>query len=384
MKKLLYKTLTIQNGIIINSDALDYLSKCVSADDVAAIAAEIKRQATSVVDLEAAKDVLLRILDAQSRTLPERLCEVKNVAYRKRDGVSRLKFLRKHVQKAPQPIYSLCEGKEAVVFGVYRRNHLGEEVVEDDQGVVRTDFSLCESEVFLCECVFLGLRGVLRQSVFYVSEVLLPNILQNAHSGTRERKPKHSFLVFRDFEWNTHMVEKLHAIIGDTANVAFVVFIGQPRASSHVSDALKAHKDVTFVFVPAVCDRSMALLPKKLDYVYTEYNYRSATNPVEIHTEETKVGVLVDEVFEAKAHGRYIGTSHLESLVRMFLSQYAFNPFSGGNMGTSGHMDLMVVVQSTFSCILDVHGTTFVSLGKSSSSSVYLKYSCGAASLVEI
>lgn len=384
MKKLLYKTLTIQNGIIINSDALDYLSKYVSADDMAVIVAEVKRHATSVVDIEAAKDILLRTLDAQSETLSKGLCEVKNIAYKKRDGVSRLKFLRKHVPKVTQPIYSLDEGNDAVVFGVYRRNHLGEEVIEDDQGVVKTDFSLCESEVFLCEHVFLGLRGVLRQNVFYASEVFHPNIFQNAHSGTHRKKLKHSFLVFRDFEWNTHMVEKLRSIIDGMANLAFVIFVGQPRANRHVSDVLKAHKDVTFVFLPSDCDRSMALLPKKLDYVYTEYNYRSATNPVEIHTEERKVGVLVDEMFEVKTRGRYIGTSYLESLVRTFLSQYSFNPFSGGNMCTSGHMDLMVVVQNTSSCVLEVHGTTFVSLGKNSGSPAYLRYNCGVASLVKI
>lgn len=384
MKKLLYKTLTIQNGIIINSDALEYLSNCVSADDMAAVVAEMKKQATSIVDMEAAKDILLRILDAQSRTLPERLCEVKNIAYNKRDGVSRLKFLRKYIQKGHQPIYSLCEGKKAVVFGVYRRSHMGEEVLEDDQGVVKTNFSLCESEVFLCEYVFLGLGGVLRQNAFYVSEVLLPSIAQNVHSATHGKKSKHSFLVFRDFEWNTHTVEKLHGIICSTANVVFVVFVGQPKENSHVSDTLKAHKDVTFVFLPSGCDRSMALLPKKLDYVYTEYNYRSATNPVEIHAEETRVGVIVDEVFEVKARGRYIGSSYLESLVRMFISQYSFNPFSGGNMNTSGHMDVMVVVQNAFSCVLDVHGTTFISLGKGRNSTVYLSYNCGVASLAEI
>lgn len=383
MKKAIYHALTVQNNIILNNEALEYLTSVVSVDDLPTVATELKKHRVSVFDLEKIKEVLLKSFEAKSARASAEAVEIRDVGFRRRDGMARFKFLREAISEKPMPIYMLKPGQEAVIFGAYHLDRLNNDVLEDDQGMVKLSFSACADEAFLHEDIFVGLKGALgEENTFVVTHVLHPQVRLEA-SAKRGHKPQYNFLVFNNFAWDAESVVKLRSVLASHPDMDLLVFTGNSGRNDRITEVLEAYKDITFVFTPSKRDFDLTFLPKKVDPGYANHNYRSVSNPFEMDVGDTRVGIVMDDVFGAKRNGRYIGVPSLESFVRTFLSQYSFNPFTKDNLSFTTHFDVLIVVQDAFSCITKQQGVCFVSLGCDDAPS-FLKYNLGELSIAKL
>lgn len=380
MKKAVYEMLTIRNNITLSKEALEYVASTVSIADLPSIVDELRKEQRPI-SVEKIKAILLKVLDAQHKKLKKDAFEVQNFGIKKKDPLAKFRFLRGKMSWPIQPICSLKQGQEASVFGEYHLDNLNRELLEDDQGHVQLDFSRFRGSAFLHENTFLGLSGFLDGKSLFVTDICLPSILPEKPS--LQDSGNRSFLIFGDFEWRTENINMLKTIIKTHKKLDFIAFVGNFRISEEVGTFLETYNDVLFIFSPSKDDRDPTFLPRKIPTTCNKANFMSVTNPFKAQMGSLTLGVVMDEVFEAKTNGRYIGSSHLESFVKTYLSQYSLNPFGQTNLSFEEPFDIIAVLQKSFSCIIRTDNMYFVSLGCRGSNRVYLSYLSGKLSLIK-
>lgn len=383
MKKTVYEMLTIKNNITLSKEALEYLASVVSVTDLPSIVDELRKEQTPV-SIARIKDALLKILDNQNKELRKDLFEIRNTSFKKKSGLAKLQFLKKKMLGQIKPIISLKDGLKATIFGEYHVDNMDREVLEDDQGMVALDFSQCQHNCFLHESMFLGLRGTLKDQVFYASDILLPRCNPGSQKTLPSEDQSCNFLVFGNFEWSTQNISRLKGIISKYDKIVFIVFVGNLKVEDSVTSVLETYKDIFFIFSPSKYDQEETFLPRKMALISKKTNLISATNPFEVQAGTLKVGIVMDDVFGAKTHGRYLGGSHLESFVHAYLSQYSFNPFGSTDLSFEEPFDIVIVLQKSLSCILKRGNVCFASISCSRYDISYLSYCSGELSLIKL
>lgn len=370
MKIKIYRLFTQDNNIILSPEALSCLEASIRDEEsLRRLVMEYKRQGgPRVADL----DMLRRILVSPGVGSPDGcMYRVTGQSFKETDHLGKYRFLRDRMEKAVIPIYLLGEGSPGTMFGCYYRNKGGEEVLEDDSGVVLLDTTKCTGDVFICENMFVGASGAMADGKFLVSEIHLPRVERRMvkkpdHAGKSQR-----ILFFSDFRVNEMNSKVLERIVRRTS-ADMVVLMG--RLCSGRSSTVPCHLLNRFgskrhlagtvpeiLLCPDCDDQYPSLLPKKVSVKEEHRTLRTVTNPFTMEIGATTIGVIRDDIFRSKRNGRFFGKNHIDSFVRSILSQYSFNPFGLPNLSVDSLPDVFVVGQDFYPFVTTAEHVLFVS-----------------------
>lgn len=372
MKIRIYELLTQENNIMLSSEALSYLESNVKDDEMLRkMVSEYKRlNGPRMGDVNIFKDIFKRIKNGYE---DKGEYNITSQEYMVTNYPLRYKFLRNKIEEIITPIYLLSDGTQSLIFGCYYRNRDGVEVLEDDSGVVHVDMSKCTDDGFVCENIFIALKGMMSGGSFIVSKFCFPRIQKSIAKKANPNKRNLRFLFFSDFRINEINGDILEKILRKMS-VDVVVLMGKlcsERSSFislfHLLDRferkrhLVASKTPDILLCPDADDMYPSFLPKQICFSEKYSTVKAVTNPFTLEVANHRIGVIRDDMFRYKDVGTFFGANHVDSFARSILSQYSFNPFGLSNLAVDTIPDVFVVGQDFYPFITSVEDVLFVS-----------------------
>ncbi|OQS53372.1 hypothetical protein EHP00_1909 [Ecytonucleospora hepatopenaei] len=344
MKKLIYKVLTQENGIKISMDALEYMAdKFTDRNDINNFLASYKSKCYGDTLQLAQVDELL-----QTRKSENTFFAVKNFKHAHKRNINILENIKKQFAHDLKQIALLQEGYKYKIFGMFYSDRFGNPMLEDEHECISLDFSICKSNAFLHENIFVCLEGVKEKKKFLVENVHLPVPFYTNYINQFLEKKKVKICLVNNIDFNRK-------------DIFDICKIHMPELFVVSCDDLNKMTNTPVTTV--VCKKSIEnIFPVMNDDEKIDSNIIKATNPCVIEFNSRNLVFLDHDWIKYKGTGVFLNKKPLDSFLETYISQMSANPFIKTDLSLKNAPNFVVLACDTKPFVKKVYDTTIVNL----------------------
>ncbi|ELA42268.1 uncharacterized protein VICG_00667 [Vittaforma corneae ATCC 50505] len=344
MKKEVFRLFTIENGIMLSAPVLEYISN--NFKDIDSIHALLKsfqaRFNTASLSLDQVKELSMQPNNKSGKERAFNNLELKTFKYCSVDFYKCFQDLSLRLRVNAISLSLLQEGVEKVIFGIFSRSRNGKYLIEDDYDVIEVDLSDVQSDGFLFENMFVGLKGI-KSGDFKVKELILPKYPVHIPSNNLELIKNAKICVFGCFDGEFEFVKTVLSI--ETPDFCIVSVKNSINGSAFEE----------------LCS-NVIICPSRFDAEYIPFNLNNISNPFLINIFNNLIGFIDYNLFEHRKNGMVFNNNHIESFLKSILSQGSICPFAGSDFSVPYFPSIMIISQDFHPLVLDVEGIKFISL----------------------
>ncbi|ELA48458.1 hypothetical protein VCUG_00067 [Vavraia culicis subsp. floridensis] len=360
MLRQIYEIFIRKNNILLSSAQIKMLSeKKYVIEKYKKIAEEYLRHFHSGV---ATDDNLDFVIDRIEKSLTCDIFRLKNFEKEFGTNLEKYYFLQ-----------SLTRGDGMKVFGMYYKNKFDEDVVEDDESVIRVRFSVDE-DLFVFDGMFFGALGSNENGVFVVKRVYLPKIDVRSIERWDLLQRNVTIAFFSNISLDNDALNRIKEVECD-----IVVLTGRFNVKNISSTVIRFAQSCKNDII-VMLDRNepvQTILPVNFEIPEKPSNLHPATNPAHIQLHNRNIVVVKDEICAKKAQGMFFKDNYYESFARTFLSQYTYN----FEVGFKEIPHLIFVGQDTRAFIVECDGVILASCGGDDNAYVEYRTESGKAEI---
>lgn len=338
MKKEIFQLFTIENGILLSNQALEYISTNFS--DINSLEKLLKscklKFNSSSISLEQIKEIV------SQKTAEQNLIEIKTFKYHPRELLKDFTKISGTINLNITPISILQEDVEEIIFGLFYKNSNGKYLLEDDHNLIEIDLKNVKNDVFLFENMFVGLKGV-KQECFKVNEIILPPL--NVHSLLSDPKiyKNSKICVFGCYNSEESIIKR--AILTESPDFCII----------------STKNEIDLSNLKDLCP-NLIQCPSRQSCKYIPVSSNNISNPFLFEIFNNLVGFIDFNLFDYRKDGLFLNNKPIESFLRSVFSQGTICPFSGSDFSIPEIPNVLIISQDFHPLVLKVEGITFMSL----------------------
>ncbi|ELQ75368.1 DNA-directed DNA polymerase [Trachipleistophora hominis] len=290
--------------------------------------------------------------------------------------IFRLKGFEKEFSNDLERYYflqSMTKGDDMIIFGMYYRNKFDENVVEDDESVVKVRFNIDE-DLFIFDGMFFGAAGSNENGEFEIKRIYLPEITVGSIERWDLMQKNVTIAFFSNMKLENETLDRIKAVECD-----ILVLTGKFNVKN-ISSAVTRFANTCKNDIIVMLDRHepvKTILPVNFDIKDKPSNLHPTTNPSRIQLHNMDIMVVKDEICAKKVQGTFFKENYYESFTRTFLSQYTYN----FDIGFKEMPRLIFVGQNTRAFVVECDGVILASCG--GDDNAYIEY-CTASGTAAI
>lgn len=367
MKKQIYIAFTVENGIILSSEVLSYIQlKVTSQEALMSLLNAFKSQFNTP---SISKDQIDSILSY--KTEEKNFYNLKSFKFQQRDLCKELEVFRNRFPIKTVPI-SLINENECVIFGILYKNKKGTFSLEDDYDTIEISAISAESETFIFDGMFIGIRGSLNprkasdennsEYENYKSENtgecgIEHTVIKSAGNST-VIKSENLFHVKEFILVNTEISKKQNRFLEDL-KPKICVF----NLDHRIADLLELEQpDLAVIFTKSNFDitplrkfcKNFVLCPICNDPDFLPHSNFNSSNPLLLETFDNLICFISVDLFKNRQNGLFFNKNPMESFMKSIISQNSLYPFGNCDFTVPEFPNIFVIRQDFHPVIMEI------------------------------